>query len=291
MPSCAKRIVLSIAALALLVTANADAEQNEPAQYLVRARTHWQDLEYKRVVDDADRALALVSISDKDRLEALRLKGSALAVLDKGPDATAVFIALLEIDARYRLPPDTSPRIRSIFDPTRSRWLVRKEAELRDRLGEDLFKLKMNVSIPRQSKGGKPLAVQISLVDAKRLTSELLVHHRKRGARTYSTVSVPAKAGDASIAIPGLFTQSPAGYQLEVYVEGLHESGIALRRHGLEQKPVVVVVSAGAVPRTPPIHKRWWFWAGAAAVAVTLPLLIDQAIDVGPQTISGARRP
>jgi hypothetical protein len=46
------------------------------------------------------------------------------------------------------------------------------------------------------------------------------------------------------------------------------------------------------VPSSPPITKRWWFWAGTAAAvaaAVAIPVLVDRGRDVGPQTIIGRR--
>ena len=90
------------------------------------------------------------------------------------------------------------------------------------------------------------------------------------------------------------FTASATAYELEYHVRARHRSGGALRREGTADRPLVVTVRAGAVPRGEPITGKWWFWGGAAALAasaVAIPLLVRSAVDAGPQTIRvGERR-
>lgn len=256
------------------------------ADDLSRAQKQWEAQEYELVVEAADAALA--GATDRDRrIEALRLKGSAHAVLGDDELAVAAFEQILELDARFRMPVDSSPRILGVFRPARSRWMVQREAELRDELGKDLFDLKFSADIPQAGNGGRPLSITITLDDPKHLIAEIVVFYRRAGAASYSTLTTGAAHGTHTVDIPAVFTESDAPYRLEMFVEALHESGVVLRREGVVDEPVSLPLSAGHVPEPTPVYKKWWFWASAAAVAITVPFLVDRAMDVGPQDIHG----
>jgi hypothetical protein len=256
------------------------------ADDLSRAQKQWDAQEYELVIEAADAALA--GALDRDhRIEALRLKGSAHAVLGDDEPAVAVFEQILDIDARFRMPVDSSPRIMGVFMPARSRWMVRREAELRDELGKDLYDLKFSASIPEAGTGGRALSISMTLDDPKHLVADIVVFYRRAGASSYSTLTTDAAHGTRTVDIPAVFTEADEAYRLEMFVEALHESGVVLRREGVVDEPISLPFGAGQVPQPTPIYKKWWFWASAAAVAIAVPFLVDQAMDVGPQDVHG----
>ena len=76
------------------------------------------------VLEAAEAALADPALAAPGRIEALRLLGSALVVLERGADAESAFGRIFVIDPDYVLPASTSPRVRAVFEPARARWQV-----------------------------------------------------------------------------------------------------------------------------------------------------------------------
>ncbi len=284
-------VALSVAALTFLVISeHLAAAQTPPGTLIERAKTDWKDQEYERAIKRVDQALASGRVSRSQRKEALRIKASAHAVLGDKAKATSAFEALLTLDPQFRLPRTTSPRIRGVFAPTRARWLLARETELRERLGADLAALQLRVAVVKRARGGLPLPVSVTLTDPKRLAKELLVFYRRRGQLSYSRVRARARGARTNVRIPAVFTASKKPYVLDLFVEVMHTSGLALRRKGSATAPLAVAMTPGQVPVPTPLYKKWWFWLGATALAVTVPLLVDQAIDVGPQSVTGTRK-
>jgi hypothetical protein len=281
------------AAIAVCALASAAAAGEGSARTAIReARAHWNELDYELVVTAADAALAAGDATDELRVEALRLKGSALAVLGREQAAGEAFEALVALDPAYELPEGTSPRILEVFRPARARWLVAQERRLAMELGPSLAKLAVDVTVPRRARGGRPIAIEIEISDPDGVSDLVVVSYRKRDSRGYSTLTAAAQPGRLDLAIPGAFTASATDYRIELFVEVRHRSGIPIDRRGTAEKPYSIVVASGSVPSSPPITKRWWFWAGTAAAvaaAVAIPVLVDRGRDVGPQTIIGRR--
>ena len=280
-----KSAALSLAVIALM--ASADLALSKPADDLARARASYGDLEYEAAIASADRALAGTPGRD-DRIEALRIRAFALSVLGRDAEAAAAFVAILAIRPQFELPEKTSPRVLAVFRPARSRWELERETSLREKLGADLAALELAAEWPSSGRGGRPLEVGVRMRDPKRLIAEVAVHYRRRGQKTYSRLAVRPSSEAFAVVIPGDLTASRDDYQLEAYAVAVHSSGVALVRIGSREKPVSLALGAGQVPRPTPIYRRWWFIASAAAVALAVPLLVDQAIDVGPQRVRGS---
>ena len=84
---------------------------------LRKAETHWRNLDYELVVDAADRAASAADATPEIQIEAWRLKGSALVVLNRQVEAIAVFEKIFALAPDYELPEQTSPRVLSVFLP------------------------------------------------------------------------------------------------------------------------------------------------------------------------------
>ena len=280
--------------LMVVAQSAAAAGPSTARQRLEQATAHWRDLDYDLVVTDADQVLASADASAVDRIEALRLKGSALVVLGRETEAVAAFEALFALAPDYELPDSTSPRILGVYRPAHAAWQVRQEQRLQMELGRSLAALKLGIEMPPAPRGGQPLAIQAQLEDPDRVVEEVVLFYRRAGTRGYSILSATRLSGRVALTIPAAFTESEQPYVLELHVSARHRSGITLRRQGDAEHPLTLRVEAGAVPRPPPITRRWWFWTGAAglvAAAVAIPLLVNQARDVGPQTIIGRYQP
>lgn len=257
------------------------------ADDVARAQTAWSELEYERVVEAANAALSDAGLGDKDRVEALRLLGSALVILERTADAEAAFARIFAVDPEYVLPANTSPRIRAVFDPARARWQVAEQERLATELGAQLAALKLRLELPRAPRGGLPIAIGVDLEDPSKVASAIILAHRRSGDGYYTSSTLPAKPGRSTLTIPGEITASRTPYTLELHVQVRHRSGVTLRREGEPDKPISFTVAAGEVPiaESTPITRRWWFWAGIGVVAIGTGLLVREVVDVGPQRV------
>jgi tetratricopeptide (TPR) repeat protein len=244
---------------------------------LAEAKEHWRDLDYDLVIAAADRALAGTP-TDATKIEALRLKASALVVLGRTAEAETTFAQIFAIDPEYDLPDDTSPRVLTVFRPARARWLVSEEKRLGTELGPSLAALNVVVKLPDRARGGRPLAVTVDLTDPGGIADTLVLSYRRAPDKHYSTLTAPARAGATTLTIPEAFTASPTQYTLELYVRVRHRSGLTLRQEGDPAHPVALAVGAGQIPKPTPFYRTWLFYgvvtvAGAAAITI-LALLI-----------------
>ena len=255
------------------------------AESVARARAAWSELEYERVVEAANAALASADLPDTDRVEALRLLGSALVILDRTADADAAFARIFAVNPDYTLPANTSPRIRAVFDPARARWQVEEQQRLATQLGPQLAALRLHLELPRSPRGGLPIVIGVDLADPSKVASAIILAHRRAGESYYTLATVPARPGRCTLAIPGELTASRTPYTLELHVQVRHRSGVSLRREGEPDKPLSIAVAAGEVPVATPITRRWWFWASLGVVAIGTGLLVREVIDVGPQHV------
>lgn len=248
---------------------------------LADAERHWHASDFDLCLEAADALLAVADAPRTDRVEALRLKGSALVVLRRESEAAAAFEALFELDPDYELPEGSSPRIRlDVFEPTRARWQIKVE----ERLAGSWAALAMDVHLPRRAKGGLPLNITIRLTDPARITDSLVLAYRRRGERHYATVTAPGAPGAVTIAIPGAVLAARRAFELELFVRARHRSGSTLRWQGGPEHPLVLPVAAGQVPSS---NKPWWIAGGAAIVLGAVIVVAVRSHDVGPQTLIG----
>lgn len=279
MPSNAVIARLSVAALALCLAGSTARGE--------RAQSLYDDQEYEAAIAAADRVLTSSPGKRSARIDALRVKAASLAVLGKDAEATATYEALLDLAPGFQLPASASPRIRGVFGSARARWQARREGALRMRLGAAWTALRLSVQTPLEGHGGRRLQVSAALTDPKAIASEVALFYRRVGSKRFSTTSVKARSGRNILAIPGAVTASRKPYQLELYVQVVHASGVTLRRYGSAASPRRLAVRAGLPPKPRPITKRWWFWSGVAAAVIATPFIVDRIRDVGPQTIEG----
>lgn len=268
------------------------AEVSSTTTALERAAAAWKDLEYDRVIEAADLVIADAAAQKNDRVEAWRWRGVALAVLGRNDEATQAFLQIFPLDPDYQLPDDTSPRILALFRPARATWEVAEQQRLQSELGASLAAMRLAVQTPDRPRGGLPIVITIALTDPGQLTDEIVLGYRRAGARHYASLTVPIKDSRGTATIPGVFTAAPSPYPLELYVRARHRSGATLLRWGTSDQPERIAVAAGQVPVQRKLIKQWWLWTGAAVLVATfvaLPFIVNQSVDVGPQTVRFGR--
>jgi hypothetical protein len=283
-----RRPALIIIALALSTPARADSPRTARA-WLTHARAEWKHLEYERVIDAARAARTAPGATPRLRAEAFGLEASAQVVMGDEAAAATTFASMFAADPSYELPPGTSPRVLAIYRPARSAWDQARETALREQLGPKLQSLRFTPAPPPRARGGLPITVAVDLTDPDRLLAQVRLHYR-RGTSAWSTLSARLTGRSLRVDIPGAFTASEQPYRLELFAEAVHASGVVLRRAGTREQPLAVAVDPGQVPRPTPLYKRWWVWAGAGALAIGVPILIQRSIDVGPQDVTGRPR-
>jgi hypothetical protein len=274
------RIAIVLAALA--GTAGAD-----PASDLAAAAHHFEDLDYELVLPATDAVIRAPAATPAQRVHALYLRGSALVVLERDSETATAFEAILTIDREFRPPASAPPRIRAAFASARAAWLIRVEEELTTKYGAQLKQVTLHVEPSVTAHGGQPWSVRIELQDPDHLVSRLVLGYRRDGDRDYSIVSMAA-TNRAELTVPGALLAADRDYKLAWFVHAVHASGAILRREGDDAAPRWLAVTRGRVPGPVPITRRWWFWTGATALAISavaVPLLIARSRDVGPQQI------
>lgn len=277
-----------VAVFAAAMSVSSITIASQPADRIRQLAQSYDDLEFEAVIELSGQLISSSTLTDAQRVQVLRLEASAEAALGRDEDAGRTFEVLLDIDPTYTFPPNTSPRILSAVEPARARSQVRRERALAIELGPRWKRLKMQVNLPTHSVGGQDLTVPVSIEDPGHIVHTLVVHHRRRGARTYSTVT---RRGVGPIILPGAITSSDEPYVLDVYVEALHQSGVTLRRSGGRDSPMSISLEAGRVPEPESIIEQWWFWGGIAIVVAAIPVVATQLVDVGPQDVVGQGRP
>ena len=130
--------------LVLALTATVAAAPAE--QELGAAETAYRDAEFERVLVACDRVIAAPDATPALKIEALRLKGSALVALDRTDEAKAVFRQIFAINSEFDLPVGTSPKIRNAFGDARNAFVTGVEEELATRLGNDLAAMRLGAS-------------------------------------------------------------------------------------------------------------------------------------------------
>src|SRR5262245_42220792 len=159
--------------IAVVIIATREAAADTTAQLVTRALALWDDQEYDKLIELSDQILAKTDATPQQRVEALRLKGSALVVLDRPDDAARAFDQVFVIDPDYELPPHSSPRITAVFAPARARWQVAEEQRLATELGPSLRALELHVHLPDHPQGGRPLEIGVDLVDPKSIADRI----------------------------------------------------------------------------------------------------------------------
>ncbi len=272
---------LSTAALVAFVLTSASPATADQAQKL------YDDQEYEQAIKATDAVLARAGATRKGRVAALRIRAAALAVLGRDAEAAASYERLLDLAPAFQLPARSSPRVRAVFGAARGRWQVRREGALAMKLGGALTALKLSVQLPLEGRGGRSLRVRTMLTDPNGVAAEIALFYRRAGTNRFATVSVKARSGANALVIPAAVTASRRPYHLELFVQVVHSSGLTLRRYARESAPRRLMMRAGTVPKRPPITRRWWFWTAVATVVLSVPFVVDQIRDVGPQQVEG----
>lgn len=89
---------------------------------------YYNQLEYEKVIPTLTRALANKSMSEQDRILALRYLGRAQAVFQRHRRAVRTFMRMLRLDPHFAVSGAESPLIRKALDEARERFKAELES-------------------------------------------------------------------------------------------------------------------------------------------------------------------
>ncbi len=241
----AAAVVLAAASPALAQSGNADID---------RGVKLYADLEYEQAIAVLEPAVAAPGLTVEQRTTGyLHLALSHLA-LRHTDEARAAFRALLEADRDFVLPPETSQTARDLFDEVK-RSLPPPRVAATASLSA--------TATPLAPRDGAPITVTARVTDPEARIDRVFIHHRVRGAKSYSKLSARRDGAGWSAIIPGLFVKGPA---IEYWVSGVDAQGAPVASAAGADAPLVIAVGATSEGGGT-ILGKWWFWGGVAVVA------------------------
>ncbi|MFH0901263.1 MAG: tetratricopeptide repeat protein, partial [Pseudomonadota bacterium] len=172
----------------------------------------YNDLEYDQSAKALAKALERRNLSKQERSIGYRHLALSCIALGRDEDAKAAFRRLLEADPKYHLPHTESAKALALFDEVRQ--------SIPEIMAERSVELTQTAS-PLRPVAGTPIAISIVLVDEQQRHEQVVVYHRQRGAKSYSSVkALRVGVGRYNATIPGTFV-TVAG--IEYYVVALSQ--------------------------------------------------------------------
>lgn len=219
------------------------------------------DLEYEQAVAVLTKALAIKHLTVTELTEGHQYLALSHVALGRDDDAREAFRKLLEASPDFDLERTENPHALDLF------------AEVKASMPKRNFIQLTQAASPTRPRPGSTITVSIAVVDQANLTDRVIVHHRSRGQKSFSTVTaLPAASGRYNAAIPGAFV---SGEAVEYYVVAAGADGVTLATEGSAEEPMALALEAAE--RSKPVYATWWFWAGlgtlllaGAAVGVVL---------------------
>jgi len=246
-------IVLAAAVVLAAAPAPASAQSGNPD--IDRGVKLYADLEYEQAIAVLEPAVAAPGLTVQQKTTGylhLALSHLALRHTDQARDA---FRSLLEADRDFVLPPEASQTARDLFDEVK-RSLPAPKVIAPATLSA--------TASPLSPRDGAPITVSAQATDPEGRVDRVIVHHRVRGAKSYSTLAARRAGKDWSATIPGVFVKGPA---VEYWVGGIDVAGASVASAGSAAAPLVVAVGTTTDGGGGTILGKWWFWGGVAVVA------------------------
>lgn len=255
MPRITKAIVLSVVAAwsllivpALLRAPQAFAQTDNPE--IERGIALYSDLEYEDAIAVLQRALSQKNLTVKEMTEGYRYLALSHVALGNDDEAKGAFKKLLEANPDFDLPRTENPRALDLFAEVKASMPKRNVIQL------------TQTASPTRPRPGSTITVSIVVVDQGKLHDRVIVFHRSRGQKSFSSVTaLPAGAGRYNAAIPGAFV---SGEAVEYYVVAQADDGTVLATEGTASEPMALGIEAAE--KSKPIYATWWFWAGVGTV-------------------------
>jgi tetratricopeptide (TPR) repeat protein len=242
------RILAAIALLLALAAAPARAQSGNPD--IDKGVALYKDLEYEKAIELLTRALAAPDLSREEKVAGYQHLAMAHLALRQEPQARAAFRALLEADRDFILPADASQTAREVLDDV-ARSMPKP---VRATAGTD-----------PAARAGAALTVTVQVTDAGGRDARLIVHHRVRGGKSWSTVTGARGPAAWTATIPGAFVAAPA---IEYWVQVVDAAGAELTTAGSAAAPLVAPIGDRPAGGGGSVLGKWWFWTGAGAVVV-----------------------
>jgi hypothetical protein len=243
-------------------------EKLSTSELVAMARQQYEALEYDVVAKLAEAALARSNLTLEEKLDALALQGSALAIIADPFDAEKPFRLLMRARPDFNLPDSTPPKILAVFRKVQveEKAIVDEFATIqRQRLSATL---KLSGEPPKEARGGKALRFAYRLRDPQGAVDSVRMQYRRKGEAEY--LSLPLKLDDAGRwagRIPGEWSASDEAFVLEFVVTAGDSKGVLLSL-GSPSSPQSLPVEPGQVETNLRPVPAWGFLTAAGATGV-----------------------
>ena len=226
----------------------------------------FNDLEYQKSIEQLKRALGKQQNLTKQELtEAYKFLAFDYIVLGNEAEAERHVKELLKLDPWFELDPMSSPRFLDFFAKVKKSMPPppKRVATLTATGERSPVEMTYTTSPSQHATKDAPLTFVVGIADPERRHARIVLLHRKKGGKEYSTVSARrVDNGRYEIILPGLLVQEPT---IEFYIAAEDEQGNKIGLLGSPQVPLAIDVSE---PEGTPVYATWWFWTGiGAAVA------------------------
>ncbi len=248
----------------------------------LKVQALYEGLEYEVALEAVAALLARPDLALPQRLEALRIQGCLIGIVQDPVDAEPVFRTLLRLKPTYELPSDLTPKIISVFRKVQAEERALAEQLVgveRERL---LASLELTGRLPKEVQGGVPVPLSFHVKDPSGVVAAVQLPYRRRGEREYSSLALARReGGDWVGSMPADVTASDQGFELEYFVTTADTTG-PLVTQGAAASPLTLRVLPGRllIERPKPVpFKAFVASAGATVVlglaAATLGILFN----------------
>lgn len=256
---------MKIAALLLLALASAEADT---AGLLAQAERLYRQLEYERVLPVAREVLERPDATLDHKLAAYRLQASCLAIIGDPIEAERPFRLLLRARPGFDMPPDTPPKILTIFRKVQTEERALAE-QMRAFERQQLIDSISFEGAPTGSvDGGAPIRFTVNVRDPRGGVRSVNLHYRRATEERFSTLPMKSCPSGWCAEVPASWTESEHGFLMHYYLATADDSGQPLKRFGGPDSPHGIQVAAGRIRADVPFYETAWFWSTIAGVAV-----------------------
>ena len=240
--------------------------QASGSDLLSQAKILYDDLQYDAALGKLKAALKVGDLERAEIVEVYKYMGFIYLIQGKEKYAEASFKLLLKYDPDHQLNPlMTAPKFIDFFNRVKAKQVAASKVILRHQP-------------PRRFAPGQPMALTAYVVDRGGRMDRLVVYYRKKGgAAAFSSVEMEPDPADPTRyegLVPFVFGAQPGTYTIEYYIAAVAADGQWLATVGDPKAPLEfqVTVTEGARPPGPAPEEgglltKWWFWAGAVALA------------------------
>lgn len=216
------------------------------------ARAHYEHGNGKEALVALDAAQKKAGNTRDDLVQIYRLRGQAAVMANDRAGAVDAFKRYLALEPASD-GTGLSEESMQAFAEAKEYWSQRTPLKV-EHLPPGTVAPKKKVTVPVRI-ASDPL----KMIDSREFK------YRREGEKEWTTLSMRNETLELVLPANPMPTEGKE-YKMQYYITAKNAASGELQSLGDEKTPLAFLVSKDAIPKKPPIYKRWWFWAGAGAV-------------------------